>query len=236
MADTGDPRTPVFSVTLLACDVAREAAASTAEVLRSSSSKAKQVVKEAEVSLDHMDREIDDRVTEALTAGAPKNARELLACMKAMVDLERIGDLLLSVCSTATTIQDHLPAEDAEHLTRMASVLEQMLVSSKSALENSDLQRVAGLLRADEELDRLRNLTLMRHLDGPVESPRRDSIHLVFIAQALERAGDHAKNLGETVAHLVGGKSVRHLGAGNRRSFEQMYLDHLRTRATPPQK
>src|SRR5690242_5537219 len=107
MSDTSDIRTPVFSLTLLACDVARQAAASTAEVLRSASSKSRQIVKEAEVSLDHMDREIDDRVTEALTtgtAGAPKNARELLACMKAMVDLERIGDLLVSVCNTATTI------------------------------------------------------------------------------------------------------------------------------------
>ena len=236
MSDTSDKRTPVFSLTLLACDVAREAAASTAEVLRSASSKSQQIVKEAEVSLDHMDREIDDRVTEALTAGASKNARELLACMKAMVDIERIGDLLVSVCNTATTIQGHIAAEDAENLTRMASVLEQMLVSSKAALENSDLQPVTGLLRADEELDRLRNLTLMRHLDGAIESPRRDSIHVVFIAQALERAGDHAKNMGETVAHLVGGKSVRHLGSGNQRSIEQMYLDHLRTRGTPPQK
>jgi len=142
----------------------------------------------------------------------------------------------VSVCNTATTIQGHIAAEDAENLTRMASVLEQMLVSSKAALENSDLQPVTGLLRADEDLDRLRNLILMRHLDGAIESPRRDSIHVVFIAQALERAGDHAKNMGETVAHLVGGKSVRHLGSGNQRSIEQMYLDHLRTRGTPPQK
>jgi phosphate uptake regulator len=91
---------------------------------------------------------------------------------------------------------------------------------------------VLAILRADAELDRFRNLMLMRHLEGAPETAPYDSIHVVFMAQSLERAGDHAKNLAETVCHYVTGKSVRHVSQRDGRSTEQMYLDFLRTRVT----
>ncbi len=223
-----EERTPVFLLTLLSCEVARGGAASLADALASGSVESHEAIAQAEARLDQFDREIDDRATEALSR-SPGNARELLACMKFIVDLERIGDLLASVSSCSAGLQRRISTQDMGDLVRMATILEHMLCDAQSALANSDLDLVIAILRADAELDRLRNLTLMRHLEGAPETAPHDSIHVVFMAQALERCGDHAKNLAETVCHLVTGKSVRHVAQRDGRSVEQMYLDFLRT-------
>lgn len=222
-------RAPVLMITLLACEIARGSAASMAEALASGSATSHESISSAEAKLDQFDREIDERVTEILSKSAG-NARELLACMKFIVDLERIGDLLASVSSCSAGLQRRIATQDMGDLIRMATVLEHMLSDAQSALANSDLDLVIAILRADAEMDRLRNLMLMRHLDGAPETAPHDSIHVVFMAQSLERCGDHAKNLGETVCHLVTGKSVRHVSRPDGRSVEQMYLDFLRAR------
>lgn len=223
-------RTPVFMLTLLACEVARASAASLSHALASGASQSHKNVAEAELRLDQFDREIDENVTEAL-ATTPKDARELLACMKFVVDLERIGDLLASVSGCAGGLERRIATQDMSDLIRMTAVLEHMLGDAQTALANSDLNRVLAILRADAELDRLRNLVLMRHLEGTPETAPHDSIHVVFMGQALERCGDHAKNLAETVCHFVTGKSVRHANRRDGRSVEQMYLDFLRAHA-----
>ena len=217
-------------LTLLACEVARSAAASLAEALASGSRQSHELITEAELRLDQFDREIDERVTDLLSS-ASGNARELLACMKFIVDLERIGDLLASVSSCATGLERRISTQDMGDLIHMATVLEHMLNDAQRSLANSDLDLVLSILRADSELDRLRNLILMRHLEGAPETAPHDSIHVVFMAQALERCGDHAKNLAETVCHFVTGKSMRHAAPRDGRSTEQMYLDFLRARA-----
>jgi len=221
-------RTPVFMLTLLSCEVARGAASNLADALASGSAQSHEFIAEAELRLDQFDREIDEHVTEALSH-SPGHARELLACMKFIVDLERIGDLLASVSSCAAGLQRRISTQDMGDLIRMATILEHMLSDAQCSLANSDLNLVIAILRADSELDRLRNLTLMRHLEGAPETAPHDSIHVVFMAQALERCGDHTKNLAETICHLVTGKSVRHVSQRDGRSTEQMYLDFLRT-------
>ena len=136
----------------------------------------------------------------------------------------------MRACSAG--LQRRISTQDMGDLIRMATVLEHMLADAQSSLANSDLDLVLAILRADSELDRLRNLMLMRHLEGAPETAPHDSIHVVFMAQALERSGDHAKNLAETVCHYVTGKSVRHATQRDGRSTEQMYLDFLRSRVT----
>lgn len=222
------PRTAAFGLTLLACETARNAAGSTAEALASNSAASHTLIAQAEAKLDQFDREIDERVTEELS-NSPANARELLACLKFIIDLERIGDLLAAVSSCSAALQRRVATQDMGELVRMATVLENMIGEAQSALANSDLETVLSILRADAEMDRLRNLLLMRHLEGAPDTAPHDSIHVVFMAQALERGGDHAKNLAETVCHLVTGKSIRHVARKNGRSVEQMYLDFLRT-------
>jgi phosphate transport system protein len=223
----------LLGLTLLACDVARAAAANTADTLASGGSAADSVA-QAERTLDQLDREIDTRVTAAVAHIQPAHARELLICMKFLIDLERIGDLLSSTAGCSAALGHRVAMLDLSDLVRMASILEKMLADVQRALSSRGLQPVVDVLRADAEIDRLRNLVLLRHLEGVSGNATHDSIHIVFMAQSLERAGDHAKNLAEEIYHLVTGESVRHLVLFHDKSIEQMYLDHLRSRQAAP--
>ncbi len=90
--------------TIEACGVAKDAAATAAEGIATGSSPLLVTIREREKELDAMDREIDDGVTLAITRVTEPEARELLACMKFMIGLERIGDLLLSFASSAQAV------------------------------------------------------------------------------------------------------------------------------------
>jgi phosphate transport system protein len=68
----------------------------------------------------------------------------------------------------------------------------------------------------------------MRHIENPECVQRQESFHVVFMAQFVERAGDHAKNVAEEVVHLVTGRSVRHLLRSYDKPIENMFVDYMR--------
>jgi phosphate transport system protein len=225
-ADT--ERRELVELTLRACETARSAVAHASLGISNFNHEALDLVMHCERELDRLDREIDQRVTATITRVSHSEARELLACMKFVVDLERIGDLLSSFATRAKVVAPRVETEDLNDLIRMTTVLEQMLADAQSALGNRDLDRAIAVLRADSEIDRLRNLLFIRQLESSERS--QDSVQLLFMAQALERAGDHAKNLAEEVCHLVSGTSMRHTLRQADKPYEQMFLDWLRNR------
>ena len=103
-----------------------------------------------------------------------------------------------------------------------------MLQDVGVAFESREVRRALEVLKADAELDRLRNLVIVRHIENPENEMRQESFHLVFMSQSLERAGDHAKNLAEEICHLVSGRSVRHILREYDRPIEQVYLERMR--------
>src|SRR4029077_6714961 len=82
--------------TVEACRLAKEAAGAAAEGIATNSSSLLNSLRQRERDLDTLDMEIDSAVPSVITEVEPTAARELLACMKFMISLERIGDLLLS--------------------------------------------------------------------------------------------------------------------------------------------
>src|SRR5437764_11475119 len=104
-----------------------------------------------------MDMEIDAGVTAAITQVSETGARELLACMKVMIGLERIGDLLLSFANSAQAASARLDPQDTRDITHMATVLEKMLDDVHAAFSTRDVKKAVDVLRADAEMDRLRN-------------------------------------------------------------------------------
>ena len=175
-----------------------------------------------------LDRELDERLTHALGNSPDAQRRELLSCMKFMSDLERIGDLVSTFASGARALGAKLERQDVQDLIRIASVLENMLVDVREAFSTRDLDRAISVLRADSEIDRLRNLMFVRHVENPKGQPTRESIQVLFMAQSLERAGDHAKNLAEEICHFVSGHTLRHVLRANGKSHERMFLDWLK--------
>ena len=218
----------LVELTLRACEVARSAVSHATDGIASNAPSLFLAVDECEKELDALDRELDERLTQALGSGPDAQRRELLCCMKFMTDLERIGDLVSTFASGARALGPRLEPQDVKDLIRIASILEKMLTDVRDAFSTRDLDRAISVLRADSEIDRLRNLMFVRHVENPEGQPTRESIQVLFMAQSLERAGDHAKNLAEEVCHFVSGHTLRHVLRANGKSNEQMFLDWLK--------
>ena len=216
--------------TVEACNVAKEAAGAAAEGIATGSTPLLNSLRQRERELDTLDMEIDAGVTTAITEVAPAEARELLACMKFMIGLERIGDLLLSFANSALSVSGRIDTEDTRDLTQMATILEKMLTDCGEAFSQREIARAIDVLRADAEMDRLRNLIFLRHIENPENLHRQASLQVIFMTQSLERAGDHAKNLAEEVCHFVSGHTVRHVLMAYDKPVEQMFIDYLRRR------
>ncbi len=214
--------------TLKACEVARFAAGIVAEGIATGVPSLLEGVRQREKELDSLDREIDQGVTAVITKVTEAEARELLACLKFMIGLERVGDLLLNCSNRAEAVGSRIDLQDIRDLTLMASRLEKMLGDVHDAFSQSDLNKALAVLRADAEMDRLRNLIFLRHVENHENSPRQEGFHVLFMTQSLERAGDHAKNLAEEVCHLVSGHTVRHVLRSYDKPMEQMFIDNLR--------
>jgi len=210
------------------CEVALLSAKTVAEGISAGSTILMQQVRRYEEELDTLDRQINEEVTTALERGCGARTRELLSCLKFIIELERIGDLLLNVANRLQTVGTRLQEQDTHDLSLMASIVASMLRDVGEAFATREVRRALEVLKADAELDRLRNLVIVRHIENPENEPRQESFHLVFISQSLERAGDHAKNLAEEICHLVSGRSVRHILREYDRPLEQVYLEKMR--------
>src|SRR3979411_3139855 len=101
-------------------------------------------------------------VTTAIPKVDPAGARQLLACMKIMIGLERIGDLLLSFANSAQAAGGRIDSEDTRDLTQMATILEKMLTDCGEAFSERQIAKAIDVLRSDAEMDRLRNLIFLR--------------------------------------------------------------------------
>ena len=219
--------------TLQACKLAQSAAGIVAEGIATGVPSLLDGVRDRERELDALDRDIDQGVTSVITRVNESDARELLACLKFIIGLERIGDLLLNCSNRAAAVGSRIDLQDIRDLTLMASRLEKMLSDVHDALARRDLNLSVAVLRADAEMDRLRNLVFLRHLEHHDNSPRQESFHVLFMTQSLERAGDHAKNLAEEVCHLVSGHTVRHVLRSYDKPVEQMFIDDLKRKQNP---
>ena len=214
--------------TVEACELAREAAAIAAEGIATGSMSRLDAIRQCEKNLDAIDREVDSGVTSTITHVPESETGQLLACMKVMIGLERIGDLLLSFATSAQAAGGRLDPQDVRDLTQMATVLEKMLADVGHSFSQRDVKKAIDVLRADAEMDRLRNLIFLRHIENPENVARHASLQVIFMTQSLERSGDHAKNLAEEVCHFVSGHSIRHLLMAYDKPREQMFIEWLK--------
>jgi phosphate transport system protein len=215
-------------LTLRACEVARLAAEAADEGITTGAARALNSVVSCEEELDALDRQVNEGVTAAIPGASEAEARELLSCLKFILELERVGDLLLNFSNRARTVAGRIEAQDSADLKHMLGLLSKMLEDAQIAFRDRDLKRATAIMRVDAEMDRVRNLMFVRHIDNPEHHVCQESFHLVFMTQTLERAGDHAKNMAEEVCHLVTGRSVRHLLRAADKPFEEMFVDWMR--------
>jgi phosphate transport system protein len=193
-----------------ACLIAKDAAFNVQDYIENSSNIAFVAVRQCEKELDQIEREIDQLLPSAITEVSEPEARQLLACLKFITDLERIGDLLSSAANGLHELTASLAREDAALFREMSHTLQQMLEEVHRGFVNHDVDAAKLVLRTDSGIDRACHKVFRRHFAVIGTNGTSDSSRILFIAQAFERAGDHAKNLGEEIIHLVRGQSLRH--------------------------
>lgn len=201
---------PLVDLALRACLVAADAALNTGDFLANSSRMAFLAVRDCEKELDRLEQEIDQKLPGAITDVGELEARELLACLRFSTELERIGDLLWGVCQRVHNLSDKLPKADSGQLIDIVNILQKMLGQIREGFTRRELDPASYVLRADREIDSVYKSFFRRHLQGHDDETMQQHAELLLIAQALERAGDHATNLAEELFRLIEGRSLRH--------------------------
>lgn len=202
----------LLGLALRGCHIAQDSAEALLDGINTRSEDSLGKVFQYEDELDALNRQVNEAVIRLIPATQDEaQARQLMASLKFVIELERVGDLFLNVVNRFRAAAPRLEANDIRELAAMTNILIAMLGSVADAFTGRDVARAIAVLREDAELDRLRNLVIVRHVENPENLPVGESYHMVFMAQILERSGDHVKHLAEEICHLVTGRSVRHL-------------------------
>jgi phosphate transport system protein len=148
---------------------------------------------------------------------AASDLRMIFAITKTVTDLERIGDEAQKIARMAKSIHERggasaLPAVDVRHAAELAIAI---LRRALDAFARLDVAAAAEVIRADAGIDSEFRAILRQLITYMMEDPRTIStaLDIVWIAKAVERIGDHAKNMAEYVIYIVKGTDVRHTGA-----------------------
>jgi len=199
------------NLALKACLIARDAAFNVHDLLTSSSRMAFLAIKDCEKELDVIERQIDERLPEAITRVNESRARQLLSTLKSTTDLERIGDLVMSVALRVQARTVRIPGSDSRQLVEMSTVLRDMLDLIHKGFSTLDLECARRVLQMDKEIDRICHALFQKHLAETVAQGDTSGFEILLMAQALERAGDHTTNLAEDLYSLIEGRSLRHV-------------------------
>jgi phosphate transport system protein len=145
---------------------------------------------------------------------AASDLRLIMGISKIVTDLERIGDEAEKVARMAKALHEH----GAQHAQRFpavrhaAQVAVRMLREGLDAFARLDVAAATEVLKADSEIDQEFTSVLRQLITYMMEDPRTitPALEIVWVAKAIERIGDHAKNLAEHVIYIVKGTDVRH--------------------------
>jgi phosphate transport system protein len=190
--------------------IARDAAFNMRDLLTHSSRMAFLAIKDCEKELDVIERYIDERLPAAITRVGEARARQLLTSLKCTTDLERIGDLMMSVALRVQARTSKMAASDVRQLVEMSAILREMLDVIYRGFTELDLECARKVLQMDKDIDRVCHALFQKHLRAQAADNNPSSFDVILMAQALERAGDHTTNLAEDLYSLIEGRSLRH--------------------------
>jgi phosphate transport system protein len=177
---------------------------------------AKSVIKK-DHQVNALEVQVDEDCSRIIARRQPTagDLRMVLMMIKTITDLERIGDEAAKIARYAVkaTENDRLLAPRFVEIKAMASTAREMLHMALDAFARSDATKVLEIAHMDEEVDDQYQAAIRQLITFMLEDPRTISISLevLFIAKAVERIGDHAKNISEYVVYMVKGKDVRHI-------------------------
>ncbi len=171
-----------------------------------------------EETVNTMEVEIDRDLSSIIARRQPtaRDLRLLIAISKTIANLERVGDEAARVARTVQRLINtgvssrlRLPVADLKFESELAIA---QLRKALDAFARLDVEKALEVLKQDDQIDQEFEGLMRKLITFMMEDPRTisSSIDLVFVAKAIERVGDHAKNLAEQIIYIVKGTDVRH--------------------------
>ena len=159
--------------------------------------------------VDRLEHEVDHLVMRLLALRQPMavDLRLITASLKISSDLERIGDYAANVAKRASALSQVEPMRPVAVIPRMSLIVQGMIKDVLDAYMGRDVDKALDVWRRDEEVDEIYNSLFRELLTYMMEDPRHITpcTHLLFIAKNIERMGDHATNIAETISFLITG-------------------------------
>jgi phosphate transport system protein len=168
-------------------------------------------VVEEDSKIDALQHQIEERVVLVLARRQPMavDLREIIAALRISNDLERIGDLAKNIAKRVSALAGGV---QLPHLMRgVERMTDLVLTQLKDVLDSyarRDTSKAIAVWRGDERIDAFNNSLFRELLTYMLEEPRNIGvcIHLVFCVKNIERIGDHATNIAETVHYMIEGQ------------------------------
>jgi phosphate transport system protein len=164
-----------------------------------------------------MEVEIDETCSQIIARRQPAagDLRMVMTVIKTITDLERIGDEAEKIARMAKLLsqRERLNLPRYNEIKHAAEIALDMLRKSLDAFARLDLHTAAQVVRQDEQVDEEFRAIMRYLITFMMEDPRTisTSLEILFVAKAIERIGDHAKNMSEYVVYMVKGRDVRHV-------------------------
>ena len=190
-----------------------------------------------ETRVNEMEIEIDRDLTSIIARRQPtaRDLRLLLAISKTTANLERVGDEATKIARMVKSVLESgvvrsLPAHELRVSADMASAMIRQVLDAFARL---DVPTAYRILKEDDKIDAEFDGFVRKLITYMMEDPRTISpaLDLVFVAKAIERIGDHAKNIAEQIIYIVDGDDVRHTTSSN--ANHQLPMSAERPVATP---
>ncbi len=167
----------------------------------------------SDVQIDTLQREVEEKVILTIARRQPMavDLREIVGALRISNDLERIGDLAKNIAKRVLVLDSAFRSQKVMRgVEHMAELVLAQIKDVLDAYARRDTQKAVAVWRSDEEVDAVNNSLFRELLTYMMEDPRNIGIciHLLFCAKNIERMGDHATNIAETVYYMVEGRML----------------------------
>ena len=167
----------------------------------------------ADTEIDGLQRLIEERAVLTIARRQPMavDLREVVGALRLSNDLERIGDLAKNIAKRVGALDgDFQPQQVMRGVEHMTDLVLAQIKEVLDSFAHRDAAKALVVWRGDEEVDAVNNSLFRELLTYMMEDPRNISlcIHLLFCAKNIERMGDHATNIAETVYYIVEGRPL----------------------------
>ncbi|MFQ3622104.1 MAG: phosphate signaling complex protein PhoU [Acetobacteraceae bacterium] len=168
------------------------------------------VQRDAEV--DALCRSVEDQAVKLLALRQPmaSDLRLIVGSIRIALDLERIGDYAANIAKRAMVLAQLPPPMGDGSIRRMGRIVQEMLKDLLDAFTSHDVAKAQSVWERDEQVDEAYNAVFRSLLTYMMEDPRNITpcAHLLFVAKNIERIGDHATNVAETIRFIEQGDEI----------------------------